>query len=96
MPYTDPTLSPVSCQYGAPMGRHTGPDFLDCDAGRIHLRRVRLDSGGYDAGGAYWGYGAPLWCAMDQDGNCRIFRAASRDAAKATIREDYPEATFYR
>jgi NAD(P)H-dependent FMN reductase len=32
------------------MGRYTGPDFLDVDAGRIYLRRVPLNSGGYDAG----------------------------------------------
>ena len=89
-------IKPVSCAYGAPMGRHTGPDFLDVDAGKIYLRRVPINSGGYDAGGAYWGLGAPLWEAQDQDGNGRIFRAASRSAAKAAIREDFPGATFYR
>lgn len=89
-------ISPVSCKYGAPMGRHTGPDYLDTDAGRIYLRRVYLDKGGYDKGGAYWGLGAPLWEALDQDGNGRIFRAATRDTAKAMIRADFPAATFYR
>ena len=89
-------IKPVSCTYGAPMGRYTGPDFLDVDAGRIYLRRVPLNSGGYDAGGAYWGLGAPLWEAQDQDGNGRIFRAASRARAKELIAADFPGATFYR
>ena len=29
-----------------------------CD---INVTRVRLDTGGYDTAGAYWGIGAPLW-----------------------------------
>ena len=89
-------ITPVSSKYGAPMGRHTGPDYLATEAGRIYLRRVPLNSGGYDAGGAYWGCGAPLWEAQDQDGNGRIFRANNRDAAKADILADFPDATFYR
>lgn len=89
-------IHPVSCRYGAPMGRHTGPDFLDTDAGKLYLRRVHLDPGGYDRGGAYWGIGAPLWECLDQDGNGRIFRAPSRAAAKAAIREDFPGARFFR
>lgn len=89
-------ITPVSCKHGAPMGRHTGPDYLDTTAGKIYLRRVPLDNGGYDKGGAYWGHGAPLWEALDQDGNGRIFRAPSRAWAKAEILADYPDATFYR
>ena len=89
-------ITPVSCKYGAPMGRYTGPDYLDESAGKIYLRRVYINSGGYDAGGAYWGLGAPLWEAQDQDGNGRIFRARDRDGAKADILADSPDATFYR
>ncbi len=89
-------ITPVSTTYGAPMGRHTGPDYLETEAGPIYLRRVRLDAGGYDQGGAYWGHGIPLWEAMDQDGNGRIFRAYSREGAKALIRKTYPDARFYR
>ena len=97
MAFRDITQDKGSNQYGAQMGRHTGPDFLDVDAGRIYLRRVKLDRGGYDQGGAYWGIGEPLWLAQDQDGNCRIFRAASRDKAKAEIRETFGTAArFYR
>lgn len=89
-------INPVSCKYGAPLGRYTGPDYLDTAAGKIYLRRVHLDTGGYDNGGAYWGHGAPLWEALDQGGNGRIFRAPSRDKAKAEILADFPDATFYR
>ena len=89
-------ITKVSSKYGAPMGRYTGPNFLDCDAGKIYLRRVPLDNGGYDAGGAYWGHGQPLFEAMDQDGSGFILRAGSRARAKAAILEDWPEATFYR
>ena len=88
------TISPVSCKYGAPMGRHghTGgePD-------KVHLRRVRLDNGGYDSGGAYWGIGATLYEVFDNDGTYTdYFRASSRDAAKAIVRESLPDVKFYR
>lgn len=88
--------SPVSSRYGAPMGRHTGPNYLATEAGRIHLMRVRLNSGGYDAGGAYWGIGAPLWYVEDQDGNSQYLRARDRAAAKAAILANWPDARFYR
>jgi hypothetical protein len=86
----------VSSRYGAPMGRFTGPDYLEAAAWPIHLQRVRINSGGYDAGGAYWGLGAPLWFAQDQDGNSQFFRASSREAAKAKLRESFPDLRFFR
>lgn len=67
------------------------------DGARFYLRRVRLDSGGYDSGGAYWGHGAPLWHAEAEDGSGESFyRAASRSAAKAAVAEDFPGARFFR
>lgn len=96
MRFHDITSDPVNCKYGAQMGRYTGPDFLDVSAGKISLQRVLLNSGGYDRGGAYWGLGQPLWLAQDQAGNSRIFRAASRNKAKAAILADVKGATFYR
>ena len=89
-------INPVSCKYGAPMGRHTGPEYLDTSLGKISLRRVPLDSGGYDKGGAYWGIGQPLWETLDQDGNGFIFRAGDRGKAKAHILDMFDDATFYR
>lgn len=71
----------VSSRYGAPMGRRAD-SYLETDLPRfVRLFRVRLDSGGYDDGGAYWGIGAPLWCAEDDDGNRQFLRAGSRERA---------------
>lgn len=95
MTQNNPT-PPVPCRYGAPMGRHTGPDYLEISAGPLYLRRIRLNSGGYDSGGAYWGLGLHLYWVADQDGNSRFFRASDRDSAKAKILAGWPGATFYR
>lgn len=88
--------APVFARYGAPMGRHTGPDYLEVDAGQITLQRVPINSGGYDRGGAYWGLGPPLWYAEDQNGNSQFFRARDRGSAKAKIRDKFPGARFFR
>ncbi|MER8924302.1 hypothetical protein [Mesorhizobium sp. M0859] len=65
-------------------------------APKVTLQRVRLDSGGYDHCGAYWGIGSPLYWAATDDGQLdETFRASSRDAAKAHVRESIPHATFY-
>ena len=78
------------------MGRHTGPNYLETSAGPLRLRRIPINSGGYDRGGAYWGIGAPLWHVEDQDGNAQFLRARSRDDAKAKIAADWEGARFYR
>jgi hypothetical protein len=47
----------------------------------VRLFRVRLDSGGYDDGGAYWGHrtgGRYLYAATDGDGWFKTVDAASR------------------
>lgn len=44
---------PLSCKYGAPMGRH--PQHSADHGERIYCRKIPLDAGGYDRGGAYWG-----------------------------------------
>lgn len=67
----------VSSRYGAPMGRHCVPD-LDTTPRTVRLFRVRLDSGGYDDGGAYWGHGGVIWAAIDKDGDLQTVRAGSR------------------
>lgn len=83
---------------GAALGRHTyegDPSF----AGKLVLRRIYLDSGGYDPNGTYWGHGRSLyWFANHEveppiDG---MFRADSREDAKEQIRARYPKARFYR
>ena len=60
--------------------------------GRLSLVRVRLNGGGYDRRGLYWGTGAPLYLASDRDGNEQYLRAATRDAAKAS----FPGRSFFR
>ena len=84
-------------QYGAWMGRNRREEYSvprDTTA-KLHLRRVRLDSGGYDRGGAYWGHGEPLWCVWGDSGEDTLttyLRAADRGAAKA----HFPNAKFWR
>lgn len=94
-------LPKVSCRYGAPMGRpseHPGTD-PHCI---IRVRRLRLNSGGYDSGGAYWGHGAPLWHASGIDefeGSFAdvsdFYRAPDKAAAIAYWRELWPSAKVY-
>lgn len=64
-------------------------------AGRVRVTRVGINRGGYDAGGAYWGVGAPLWRAENDEGRIYL-RAVSRDAAKRALREQYPGIRFFR
>lgn len=71
----------VSSKYGAPMGRAS---FGNPES-KIRLFRVRLDSGGYDDGGAYWGLGQALYCATDGADYRKFVRANSRLAAIAEL-----------
>lgn len=87
-------LSDVSSAYGAPMGRREKNQ--DCN-GKVSLRRVPINSGGYDSGGAYWGLGGPLFWARDEEGTLEwFFRARDREAAKAHVLSQWPEAKFFR
>ncbi len=64
---------------------------------KMTLRRIRLDSGGYDSQGTYYGIGQPLyWAASDDLSYDSVFRADDRDDAKAHVRELFPAARFYR
>lgn len=74
-------LPTVSSRYGSPMGRANDGNIETCLPRFVRLFRVNLDIGGYDNGGAYWGHGEPLWCALDDDGNWQFIRAASRARA---------------
>lgn len=92
------TLPSVYSKYGAPLGRpdNAHPGLVD-EPVKISLRRVRLDRGGYDSGGAYWGHGEPLYWAQSECGEVSWFiRSRSRDAVKAEILLRYPLARFYR
>lgn len=96
-------LSNVSSTYGAPMGRVEKPNHYSepissfAKLGPVSLRRIPLNSGGYDDGGAYWGTGQPLYHAISDCGKFEKFtRASSRDRAKARLANDYPGLTFKR
>jgi hypothetical protein len=91
-----PPVYGVNCAYGAPMGRPS-VNQEDRDNPKISLQRVRINSGGYDSGGAYWGVGAPLWWAGSDGGEySEWFRARDRQAAKDIVRHAIPGARFYR
>lgn len=65
-------------------------------APKVTLQRIRLDSGGYDPQGAYWGIGQPLyWAATDDRQLDNTFRAYDRAAAKTHVRKSIPGARFY-
>ncbi len=66
----------VNQVYGAPLGRSSS-----APAGKVRVFRVKIDSGGYDDGGAYWGIGQPLYCALGTDGGRAFTRADSRLSA---------------
>ena len=100
----------VDCRYGAPMGRRENTTGRAL-AVKFHLARVRINAGGYDAGGAYWGTGAPLYRAWGEtppvinagyyglaDEPEQVFytRASSHDAAKVEVLRKFPRAAFYR
>ena len=77
---------------GSQMGRR---NIIPADyAGeKLKLRRVPFLDGGYDAGGAYWGTPANLWCAWGETATeqMEVFvRATDRDDAKLAVRKILP------
>lgn len=70
----------VNAQYGAPMGR-VPSDPAGPFQGKVCGRRVRLNLGGYDAGGAYWGHGQPIFYLYGTLGGDGFYRG--RDKADA-------------
>lgn len=94
----DPTPE-VNGRYGAPMGRPTTTEHTVNDqAAPMRLVRVRLDSGGYDAGGAYWGLGEPLYYFEASPAGLvsGYVRGKTREDAKRAVRELHAAARFYR
>jgi hypothetical protein len=96
-------LSEASSYRGASMGRSTILPVNVHLRARFYLQRVRLDRGGYDSGGAYWGIGASLYRAVsaegiaENDAHAELFvRAGNRHDAKAMVSGKVPGAVFYR
>lgn len=100
--------SNVDSAHGAPMGRPDHHTFTDQrgremlltvtkDAKPMTLQRVRLNNGGYDSGGAYWGIGQPLFFYSDYTGSIDgHVRAFDRADAKVKVRYMFPHAKFWR
>lgn len=86
----------VSCSYGAPMGRSSYGNIDECTH-KLSLFKVALHQG-YDDGGAYWGFGTPLFCARtvsNQDAEYQDFvRAGSREDARRLL--DIPQELLAR
>jgi hypothetical protein len=70
----------LSTKFGAKMGRGSG--HIE---GRCYLQKLRMLSGGYDAWGAYWGIGDPVWVCQDGEGSQLFVRASSRQLAKIEV-----------
>lgn len=71
---------------------------LTSNAPPMRLVRVRMSAcGAYDAGGAYWGLGDPLYYYENSTGDiCGYVRGSTREAAKQAVRESHPAARFFR
>lgn len=84
---------------GSKMGRRDCiPDDFNT-VRKLRLARVPMVAQCYDAGGAYWGMGAPLYCAWgdsDTEQAEVYFRARDRADAKRQALAAFPNATFYR
>lgn len=67
-------------------------------ATKFYLKRIRVNQGGYDAMGGYWGIGMPVYHAEAEDPNGPElhFRAMDRDDAKDYVRARHPDARFFR
>ena len=73
---------------GAAMGRPDGTTHVsELPPRSVYLSKVKIDSGGYDEGGAYWGIGQPLYCAYsdEQCDYCEYERANSREDAAVRL-----------
>ena len=82
---------------GAALGRptiHSAPSDWD---GEIRLRRVRINSGGYDVNGTYFGIGRPLyWYASDNGLVDAVLRANDRADAREQVLRVYPKVRIRR
>lgn len=79
-----PPLPRVNARHGAPMGR--ARDRAPVPGEPLRAVRVTLDPEGYDAGGAYWGLGAPLWRVLGADGATVAYvRAPDARAAAGSL-----------
>lgn len=60
--------------------------------GPVSVRQVRLNQGGYDRSGRYFGVGATLYVIDPPDGRVCYLRSWDREDAVAQARRMYPNA----
>jgi len=63
--------------------------------GKWYLRRIRLNRGGYDSSGSYYGIGAPLYKATCDDDTVVMVRGMTRRMALIELRKQYPKALLH-
>lgn len=64
---------------------------------KVSVSRIRLNAGGYDRTGRYWGCDAPLFHVASEGDSINFeLRAVDRDAAIAEVSRRYPGALFNR
>lgn len=81
---------------GAAMGRGARHAEAKAASVKLTLRHMRLDNGGYDRNGTYFGIGQRLYWYANEAGDIdAVLRAHDREDAKDQIRELYPNARFY-
>lgn len=91
-------LPKVNCKYGAPMGRTGNVSEPDATV-TFNLKRVTINSQGYDEGGAYWGTGEPLYWAFGEgteEVQEMFTRAQNRTEAKRKVLLVFPNARWKR
>lgn len=82
---------------GAALGRPTVINVEQDTAPKVRVSRVRLDAGGYDPNGTYFGAGQPLfWVRTDEGDVDFVVRAHDRDSAKTKARNRIPNVRFFR
>jgi len=70
-------------------------DCIRAYDGPVSLRKVRLNTGGYDSDGCYWGVGEPLYFAQDDEGMTQeTFRASCRAEAIEKARKVWVNGKF--
>lgn len=83
---------------GAALGRPTIQDEPKEYDGKLTLRKMRLDFGGYDKNGTYFGIGPPTlyWCANEDNTIDFMLRADDREEARDQVMKKYPNARVRR
>jgi hypothetical protein len=72
--------------------------YLDAPEVKLYVQCMRLVDGDYGADGTYWGSGGdPMWCGFHPIAPNKVYvRAKDRASALVSIKEQFPEARFFK